>query len=294
MTATMTEYEDYLELEDEAHEHEDYLELEDEGEFEDEYEQEDFLGGLVSSVLGGELTGPLSEQEELELASELLEVSTEQELEQFIGKLVGRAVKGVRNFARSKAGKALGGVLKGVAKKALPVVGGALGSMVAPGIGTAIGSKLGSLASGLFEFEQEINQQELEFEMARRFVRIGATAARRASAQTSRGVPPMTAARRAVLSATKAHAPAALQRGRRTPQRFRTRRPATTGQRRRGPRGGYRRGGTYGYDRPVESTNGDAYDQDGFPQDDANGQNGGPGERGQWVRKGGNIVLIGA
>src|SRR5262249_51811882 len=99
MTATM-EQEDYLEFEGEqedflefegVHEgvHEGYLEFEDEYqhehahedflEFEDE--QEDFLGGLLSSVLGGEVAGPLAEQEEMELASQLLEVGSEQELE---------------------------------------------------------------------------------------------------------------------------------------------------------------------------------------------------------------------
>src|SRR5262250_2399281 len=101
MTATM-EQEDYLEFEGEQEDflefegvHEGYLEFEDEYqhehahedflEFEDE--QEDFLGGLLSSVLGGEVAGPLAEQEEMELASQLLEVGSEQELEQFIGNL---------------------------------------------------------------------------------------------------------------------------------------------------------------------------------------------------------------
>ena len=95
--------------------------------------------------------GALSEAQEVELATELLEMANEEELEQFLGGLFKKVVEGVGSFVRSPIGKALGGVLKSVAKKALPIVGGALGSFVAPGIGTAIGAKLGSMASGLFE-----------------------------------------------------------------------------------------------------------------------------------------------
>jgi sorbitol-specific phosphotransferase system component IIBC len=89
------------------------------------------------------------ESMEMELASELLSVRNEQELEQFLGDIL----KGVGKVL-GPVGNAVGGVLKSVAKTALPVVGGALGTMVAPGIGTAIGSQLGNLASGaLGEYE---------------------------------------------------------------------------------------------------------------------------------------------
>jgi uncharacterized protein (DUF697 family) len=227
-----TEDEDFLEMEDEQFfemEDEDFLEMEDEQFFEHEDEQffehedeqflemedEQFLGAIgsvLSNVLGGELeSGPLHEFEERELAAELLEVQSEDELEQFIGKLVKRAARGVSNFARSSTGRALGGMLKSVAKKALPMVGGALGSMVAPGVGTAIGSKLGSLAGGLFEMEDEVVQGELEFELARRVTSIGALAANRA-AHSRVALPPAAAARRAIVSATRTIAPAALPR----------------------------------------------------------------------------------
>ena len=284
MTATTTEFEDYLELEDEASQHEDFFE------FEDESQHEDFLGGLLSSVLGGEVAGPLGEQEELQLAAELLEVGNEQELEQFLGGLLSKAVKGIGNFARSKTGRALGGMLKGLAKKALPVVGGALGSLVAPGVGTAIGSKLGSLAGGLFEYEQEGGHQELEFEMARRVIQISTAAARRAAAEAGHGADPMKAARRALIAATKRHAPGVIAGGRgaargQAPQRFRDRRPRA-GRRGRRHRHGY---GGYGYPVYLNGSGAqepdDSYDADGFPESN--------GESGQWVRRGRNIVLIG-
>ncbi|MCE7010830.1 hypothetical protein LWC34_49715 [Kibdelosporangium philippinense] len=265
MTTTMTEFEDYLEFEDESYEQN--------GEYEFEEESEDYVGGLLNSALGaGEVGGVLSEQEEMDLAQRLLEVTSEQELEEFIGNVFKKAVRGVKSFARSNVGRTLGRALKGVARKALPVVGGAIGSWVAPGVGTAIGTKLGSMASKLFEFENEAAAQEFEFEMARRVVRIGAAAARNAAA--SRGGDPRQAAQRALLSATRQHAPAAMPR-----RRSRGRRPYG-GRRGMRPRFGY--GVPYHY--PVEvHTNGAEPDDD----DDQEATSG------KWVRQGRTIVIQG-
>ena len=170
-----------------------------------EYEGEQFLGDILGSVLGSEYEAPLSEEQETELAAELLEIGSEQELEQFLGN-VFRSVGG---FLKSPVGRALGGVLKNVAKKALPMVGGALGSMVAPGIGTAVGSKLGSMASRMFEVELEAMPAEAaEFEAARRFVNLAASAARHAAnARPRPGVTPQMVARAAVTAAARQHAP---------------------------------------------------------------------------------------
>jgi uncharacterized protein (DUF697 family) len=193
-----------------------------EGEFEGEYESggefesqelaesEQFLGGILGSLAGGgELESPLSGSQEIELASELLEIGSEQELEQFLGNLVKGISRAVGGVIKSPVGRALGGVLKSVAKKALPVVGGALGSMVAPGIGTALGSKLGSMASGLFEVEFEaLPAEAAEFEVARRYVNLAASAARRAAlAQPRPGVNPQRVARAAVAAAARTYAP---------------------------------------------------------------------------------------
>jgi len=106
---------------------------------------------------------------EAELAGELLEITSEAELDRFLGKLASSVVKGASSFIKSPIGKAIGGVLKNVAKTALPAVGGALGSMVLPGVGTAIGSKLGSLAGGLLEVQEaeQLGEAEAEYEAAR-------------------------------------------------------------------------------------------------------------------------------
>ena len=270
-------------------------------------ETEGFLGGLLSSVLGGE-TGesesPLNEVQEMEAAAELLEVTNEAELEQFLGNLFKKVASGVGGFMKSSTGKALGGILKNIAKKALPVVGGALGSFVAPGVGTALGSKLGSMASGLFEVELEgLNEQEAEFEVARRYVRLASTAARNA-ATAPRSAPPQAVARAAVVSAARKHAPG-LVRG----TAYQSRGPggAQTGRRpqNRRPRpGSGGRGYSYGYggypgDQQPTGDYGyqpDAGDQQSDGLGGYDGQDGRGARRhsGRWIRRGHKIVILGA
>jgi hypothetical protein len=290
-----------------------------------ETETQGFLGGLLGSVLGGEVgeaEGPLTEVQEMELASELLEVTSEAELEQFLGGLFKRVASGVGSFMKSSTGRALGGVLKNIAKKALPVVGGALGSMVAPGVGTALGSKLGSMAGNLFEVELEsMSEQEAEFEVARRYVRLASSAARNA-ALAPRTAPPRAVARAAVVAAARRHAPG-LVRG--TPYQVprrpaRAGGPARTGQRPRpGAAGGQpgrprprprpypypAYGGSYGRDPYSGGYGGDPYGDepawgdgdDGWPESDGNGAMTGRryrAQRGRWIRRGGKIVILGA
>ncbi|NLD68503.1 MAG: hypothetical protein GX644_06770 [Limnobacter sp.] len=147
----------------------------------------------------------------MELAMELLEISDEEEWEQFLGKVfkkIGRGIKKAGRFVGRKVLPKLGGALKGLAKKALPFVGGALGSLIpVPGVGTAIGTAVGSAASKALELEfGELDQEDGEFEMARRFVRIAATAADRALSDTS-GAKPEAVVRRALLASARQHLP---------------------------------------------------------------------------------------
>ncbi|HJV36394.1 hypothetical protein [Geomonas sp.] len=173
------------------------------GEYEGEGEYENMEFGNEFEFGESEGEVPLSESMEMELAAELLSVSNEAELEQFLGGLI----KKVGGFVKGPIGRALGGVLKTVAKKALPIVGGAIGSWVAPGVGTAIGSKLGSMASNLFEMELEgLSNEDREFEVARRVVRLASSAARHA-ARAPQHIPPQQVARKAVLAAARRHAP---------------------------------------------------------------------------------------
>jgi uncharacterized protein (DUF697 family) len=168
---------------------------------------------------------PFSETEELELAAELLSVASEAEMDLFLGKLVRGAWKGLKKVGSfvGKIAKPLGGVLKAVAKKALPFVGGALGSFIPiPGVGTAVGSALGSALGKALEMEfGQLEQEEQELEMARRFVRLAGTAARQA-ALVSADADPQQAAEVAVVNAARQqipNLPAQITGGSMTPSR---------------------------------------------------------------------------
>lgn len=175
-----------------------------------EGEDEQFLGDILGA-LTGEAESPLSETQEMELTAELLEITSEEELEEFLGNLVKGVAKKVGGFIKSPIGQQLTGVLKNVAKKALPIAGSALGSFIAPGIGTAIGGKLGSMASNLFELETEgMNQEQLEFEVGRRVVRLAATSAKTA-ALAPRNVPPRRVVQVAITQGARQHAPGLLR-----------------------------------------------------------------------------------
>ncbi|MGR9108002.1 MAG: hypothetical protein ACU843_13820 [Gammaproteobacteria bacterium] len=143
----------------------------------------DDFGGVHG---GMEYEYHLSEAEEIELAAELLSVSSEEELDEFLGKLFKRIGRGLKKFGRfvgKKVLPTLGKGLKAIAKVALPVAGKVLGSFIPiPGVGTAVGGALGQAVSNALELEfGDMSLEDREFEIARRFVRIAATAAHRAA-----------------------------------------------------------------------------------------------------------------
>jgi uncharacterized protein (DUF697 family) len=190
-----------------------------EGEYGESEEAEQFLGGIFKGILGGELEqgGPaLNPAHEAELASRLLEVSSEAELEYFLGdvvNVVGRAARGIRDFAVSPAGQAVVQAVKPLAKAALPWVGGAIGSAIAPGIGTAAGRALGTAASSLFEMELgEMSGEQAEYELARRVVQLTSSAARTA-ALAPPVAPPQEQGQLAVWRASRRFAPGFYRRG---------------------------------------------------------------------------------
>jgi hypothetical protein len=172
-------------------------------EFSNEYNNE----GQYEYEGEGEISnqeGTFNEVTEMELASELLSLNSEAELDQFLGKLFKKIGSGFKKVM----GGPLGGMLKGIAKKVLPMAGAALGSVV-PGIGTAIGGAVGSAASNLFELELEgLSAEDREFETARAYVRFAGNAAKRASRMKHRN--PRQAARIAIINAARRYAPGLL------------------------------------------------------------------------------------
>lgn len=214
--------------------------------------------------------GELPQELETELASELLEITNEQELEQFLGDIV----KGVGSFIRGPIGQAVGGVLKQVAKTALPAVGGALGTFVAPGVGTAIGSQLGSLASkALGEYEVAGEQ---EFEVARKVIQLAHAAGQQAAAAPP-DMPPHVAAEQVVMRAAQEVAPEIRLDGggsHEAEQEYgHARRSYSRGRGQRGY-GGY---GAYA----------------GYEGDDGGYEDAPQARTGRWVRRGRKIVLFG-
>lgn len=179
----------------------------DEFEYEEEWEMESSYGN------------PFSEEEEMELAAELLAVSSDEELDQFLGKLFRKVKRGVRKLGRSKFFRGLGGALKKVAKVALPIAGKTLGTFFGGPAGGMIGGKLGSFATRLFELELEgMSPEDQEFEVARRFVRLAGAAATN-TARISPRTPVRAAVKTAMARAAKSHAPGLLRKVSKTTRR---------------------------------------------------------------------------
>jgi uncharacterized protein (DUF697 family) len=155
--------------------------------------------------------GLLSEADEYELASELLGVASEEELDQFLGGLIKRVARGAGKLIRSPIGQAIGGVLKGVAKKALPLAGGALGGAIGGPLGAKIGSGLASAAGKAVGLEGEaLTQEDQEFEGARQFVRLAANTVNKAAAAPA-GADPRAVAQQAAMNAARQLAPGLLR-----------------------------------------------------------------------------------
>jgi len=188
-------------MEYEADDYEGEYEYEDEYEYEGEYEYEDEY----------EMESVFDESEEMELASELLTVADDEELEYFLGKLIKKVGRRVGKFVRSKTGRALGRVLKGAVKKALPIAGGAIGTLVGGPAGGAIGGKLAGAAGRIFGLELEgLSPEDQEFEVARRVVRLAGNAAKNAALAPPTASPAVVA-KIAVVKAAKKQAPGLIK-----------------------------------------------------------------------------------
>lgn len=173
--------------------------------------QNEFQGEYQGEYQGeANYEGTFNEVTEMELATELLSINNEAELDRFLGKLFKKAVGGIKKLA----GGPLGGILKGIAKKVLPIAGGALGSFIPiPGVGTALGTAAGKAASNLFELELEgLSGEDREFEIARAYVRFAGNAARRAANMRSGNQ--TRNARLSVINAARKYAPGLVVRRR--------------------------------------------------------------------------------
>jgi hypothetical protein len=154
----------------------------------------------------GEASALLGETEQMELASELLEISSEAELDRFLGGLINRVGQAAGRFVSSPEGRAVGGVLKNAARQVLPAIGAPIGHYFGGARGARIGRDAAALAGSIFGLETEgLSAEDREFELARRFIDFAVEAVRRML--TGHGGDPRATARRAVMAAAHAYAP---------------------------------------------------------------------------------------
>jgi hypothetical protein len=158
----------------------------------------------------GESGEVFGETEQMELASELLEVTNEAELDRFLGDLIHRAGQAVGKFIKSPEGQAIGSALKGAAKQVLPAIGSAVGGYLGGPTGAQLGGDAASVAERAFGLELEgLSDEDVEFETARRFVNFAGEAVKN-MAQAVPGTDPRSAARSAATAAARTHAPGLL------------------------------------------------------------------------------------
>src|SRR5262249_34756647 len=129
-----------------------------------------------------------NEVELTELASELLEIHSEHDLDRFIGKVLSAGTKPLAGFGRSPAGRALGGILKSAVRRALPSVGTALD--------IAVDWPAGRMTEG--------ERETLAFEVAKHFVHFAGKAAE-SGLRTPMHGSPVQAAHGAVIATAKAY-----------------------------------------------------------------------------------------
>jgi hypothetical protein len=158
----------------------------------------------------GETGEVFSETEQMELASELLEITSEAELDRFLGDLIGRAGNAIGKFVKSPEGKAIGGILKGAARQALPGIGSAVGGYFGGEAGAKLGGDVASAAGRAFGLELEgLSSEDREFEVAKRYVSFAGEAVKNLALAPS-NLDPRSAASRAAVDAAKTYAPGLL------------------------------------------------------------------------------------
>ena len=169
-------------------------------------EMENYEAGQME--WSGEAGGVFNEAEEMEFASQLMEVGNEQELDHFLGDLIKQAGRAIGGFVNSPTGHAIGGLLKGAAKQLLPQAAAAVGGAFGGPLGAQIGSGLASMAvGGELGMEAEgFGQEGREYEGAREFVRLAGDTVRDTLA-AGPNADPMAAAQAAIAQAMQMRAP---------------------------------------------------------------------------------------
>jgi uncharacterized protein (DUF697 family) len=151
--------------------------------------------------------GVFTEGEELDLASRLLGVPGERELDNFVDGLVREAGRALNETLDPPMEQDLGSILKKIAKVALPIAGGAVGTFFGGPAGAMLGSTLGNAAGQAFGLELEgLSPEDAEFEVGKQFVRLAATIVQNAAEADPRA-DPRRVVHDAAVGAARVHAP---------------------------------------------------------------------------------------
>lgn len=172
------------------------------------YESEQFE--FAESQWMGESGEVFHETELMELATELLEVTNEAELNHFLGDLIRKAGSALGKVVKSPVGQALGGILKGAARQAVPIVSSALGGYPGGSGDAKIGDQPASDAGQIFGVESEgLSHEDEAYETAKQYVRFAGDAVK--NAVSAPPGDPRAVAKSAAAQAAGRHAPGLLR-----------------------------------------------------------------------------------
>ena len=165
--------------------------------------QMESLGASLPAEAWSETGGVFSEDQEAELAAELLGVSNEQELDYFISGLIKSAAGALGKLVPAPVRKAVRGVLK----TAMPIAGGVVGGIYGGPLGATIGKSLGTFAGQTLGLELEgLSPEDREFEATKQFVRFAGETVRHAL-ERGTAASPAAAASAAAGAAAETYAP---------------------------------------------------------------------------------------
>ncbi len=150
--------------------------------------------------------------DEMELATGLLDVRGESELDRFLARLIAKAGQAGGQAMDAQTARALAAMLRGAAKRALPVIGQLPGNYLGGPAGADRSGRPADEAGHYFGLELEgLSAEDQEFEVARSFVRFAGDAAQHTAAAAQRAGSTQGAARTGVLQAARHHAPGLLR-----------------------------------------------------------------------------------
>ena len=176
-----------------------------------ELEAEHFEFGEFETPYSGETGEVFGETENMELASELLEVTNEVELDHFLGGLIARAGQALGQIVRPAQGMSILDAIKAATRKVLPALGSKVGGFFGGPAGARLGGQAAAAAGQAFGLELEgLSGEDREFEIARRYVNFAGEAVKNLVSSPP-SLNPRTAANIATTAAAQTHAPGLLQ-----------------------------------------------------------------------------------